>query len=840
MQGTSSVRRGAKVGGKSIRPVRKPDKSFEDSWQTLADAMQHIHERRASTLSFEELYRNAYNLVLAKSGDRLFSGVEGVLRSHLEAAARDVAAAFPSSTAATAPNNNNSNNNNNADSQNLLVLAGLPDNAVLTNAAAFTATLRRVWDAHTTKMVMIRDILLYMDKVYVKTANKPMIYDLGLDLFRDTVLHCPTLPIRQKTVETLMYLILLERQGEIIDRSSIKTITNMFLSLNNVNAIAQGTMTTSSISIYEQDFERYFLATSREFYRLEAAHLLETCDAKTFLSRVAERISEEDQRVVAYLSPDTGPKLQKILENVLIQQNVTSVIEMENSGLVVMLTNNTTDDLSRMYRLFERVENGHHSMRDCISKEIQRLGKSVNELYGGTTTTSAAGQHGRLSSTTSVPSAPESSSSTGPAPPNPVKWVEALLEIKGRFDALVVNAFVKNKSFVNTVNDAMGLVVNANPKASEYLSLFIDENLKKGQKGKDEKDVDAVLDSTVMLFRLLDQKDVFERYYKSHLAKRLLYGRSISEDTERAFIGKLKIECGSQFTSKLEGMFVDMKVSDDMMVQFRNQPNTSSSTDEAIDLSIKVLTVTFWPSFPIHTLNYPANLIAPIQRFERYYLQKRHTGRRLTWLHSMGNADLRANLPKGKKEVNMNVFAMIVLLTCFNDGTAADDGTPVTYTKILEATGIPEPELKKTLQSLSLGKHRLLTKGKKGKEVGEGDEFSLNLGFTSPLSKIKILTISGGGGGGAGVGAVETDGERGETMEKVDEERKHQVEAAIVRIMKSRKRLDHNTLVVEVTGQLSARFMPLPAMIKTRIEGLIEREYLERDPADRRIYKYLA
>jgi len=74
----------------------------------------------------------------------------------------------------------------------------------------------------------------------------------------------------------------------------------------------------------------------------------------------------------------------------------------------------------------------------------------------------------------------------------------------------------------------------------------------------------------------------------------------------------------------------------------------------------------------------------------------------------------------------------------------------------------------------------------------------------------------------------------------VDEDRKPQVEAAIVRIMKSRKVLEHNQLISEVTQQLRARFLPDPNTIKKRIESLIEREFLERDKTDWRTYKYLA
>ena len=52
-------------------------------WSSLGDAIDEIHHRNASSLSFEELYRNAYNLVLHKHGDLLYSGVSDRLATHL-------------------------------------------------------------------------------------------------------------------------------------------------------------------------------------------------------------------------------------------------------------------------------------------------------------------------------------------------------------------------------------------------------------------------------------------------------------------------------------------------------------------------------------------------------------------------------------------------------------------------------------------------------------------------------------------------------------------------------------------------------------------------------------
>lgn len=56
-----------------------------------------------------------------------------------------------------------------------------------------------------------------------------------------------------------------------------------------------------------------------------------------------------------------------------------------------------------------------------------------------------------------------------------------------------------------------------------------------------ENDIELVLDKSMVIFRFLQEKDVFERYYKQHLAKRLLLNKSVSNDNEKNMISKLKV-----------------------------------------------------------------------------------------------------------------------------------------------------------------------------------------------------------------------------------------------------------------------------------------------------------
>ena len=101
------------------------------------------------------------------------------------------------------------------------------------------------------------------------------------------------------------------------------------------------------------------------------------------------------------------------------------------------------------------------------------------------------------------------------------------------------------------------------------------------------------LDKVIHIFRYLLDKDVFEGFYVSSFAKRLLEARQICEDAETALVLKLKEECGCQFTQRIEIMFKDMKMSEELCQEFKSSA-ASSSLD--IDFQVKVLTQGHWPN----------------------------------------------------------------------------------------------------------------------------------------------------------------------------------------------------------------------------------------------------
>ena len=124
---------------------------------------------------------------------------------------------------------------------------------------------------------------------------------------------------------------------------------------------------------------------------------------------------------------------------------------------------------------------------------------------------------------------------------DPFSSVQSLLDLKDRYDTFLVKSFINDPIFKKMISSDFEYFLNLNLKSPEYLSLFIDDKLKKGVKGMTEQDIELVLDKTMVLFRFLQEKDIFERYYKQHLAKRLLLNKSVSDDSEKNMISKLKV-----------------------------------------------------------------------------------------------------------------------------------------------------------------------------------------------------------------------------------------------------------------------------------------------------------
>ena len=110
----------------------------------------------------------------------------------------------------------------------------------------------------------------------------------------------------------------------------------------------------------------------------------------------------------------------------------------------------------------------------------------------------------------------------------------------------------------------------------------------------------------------------------------------MSDDAERGMLAKLRLEAGYAFTTKLEGMFKDMKLSRDLLREYKAHLSSSRVEDyTSPDMSVSILTSTYWPlSFQagggVATCVFPPIIEKVKSSFSNFYLG-RHSGRQLSW-----------------------------------------------------------------------------------------------------------------------------------------------------------------------------------------------------------------
>lgn len=195
---------------------------------------------------------------------------------------------------------------------------------------------------------------------------------------------------------------------------------------------------------------------------------------------------------------------------------------------------------------------------------------------------------------------------------------------------------------------------------------------------------------------------------------------------------------------------------------------------------------------------------------------------------------MRANYIKSAKipyTFMVSTYQMAILLL-FNDADV------VTYEDAYKATALSADWLDPSLGVFV--KAKVLNVSPENAKPEPGTSYTLNYGFKSKRVKVNLnIAVKS-----------EQKQEVEDTHKTIEEDRKllmqvripwfqlcfqpicysltRSFQSAIVRIMKSRKKMKHVVLVQETISQIKSRFMPKVSDIKKSIDQLIEKEYLER------------
>eukprot|EP01129_Flabellula_baltica_P016889 TRINITY_DN9194_c0_g1_i1.p1 TRINITY_DN9194_c0_g1~~TRINITY_DN9194_c0_g1_i1.p1 ORF type:complete len:738 (+),score=157.28 TRINITY_DN9194_c0_g1_i1:25-2238(+) len=633
------------------------------------------------------------------------------------------------------------------------------------------------WEKYMTAMKVIDHIFLFLN-IYSKQDETEVyeIYQLGVVIWNENIFK----KVGEKFIRSILSLIEKSRDGEKVDISLIKS---------SIRCLADSKEPDGS-SLYTKYFSDLLITETRYYYESEALEYISNGNISLYLKYIEESLQDEETRVT-YLPEETNTPLIIACRSVLISDQLDTF----EDNFLIFLNENKYEDVNRIYKYLLTVGD-IQNISELFKVWVQ--GRGDTELNG---------------------ISPNEYD-------NPQVYSDALLRVYELSHAFIKKSFNKDKLFSGCLDTGMKRFVNQNPvtmaaktstKSAELLAKYTNIILSKDSK-LSEKKTERKLNGIILMFKLLEDKDVFQTFYRNLLGRRLLYKSSKSESLEAFMISKLQPLSSADYYSKVSRMLQDIDSSRILESEFKEH----GSDKYDYKFSVEILTFVYWPiKEPKHNFLLPPELLPCLSSFENFFTEK-YPLKKLMWVWEFSKAEIRSvNAFKEKYFIQGTMFQASIMLA-FNQQDI------LSWDDLSNITDLPPKILQNVLTFLVKSKI-LHVSPKNSTKIGTKNKFKINAGYQQKKKKLNLSLVE----------ERRPDAEADfDTKRSTLQNRNLYIQAALIRVIKKNNEMAYNDLISQTVEVLKDQFKPSIPVIKKNIDDLIAKDYMKRKTGDMEVLQY--
>lgn len=382
----------------------------------------------------------------------------------------------------------------------------------------------------------MRKVFAYLDKFHTKSNKTGTLFFNSLKNYGSHLFF----PLKDRLINCVNLLINQHRDGKVVDTMKIVDMIEVFESVDIKNPVLEkvnekylwkGIHTNEIL----KDWFRVFISSTEEYITNKSKTELTYYSVPEYVRSCLKYLSEEDERKRMFIREIFYEKLDMVNTKILVDNQSRQLSKMD-TGIQFMFDNKKESELKETFLLFSRSSESLKVITDILNPYIRERGEKIY-------------QNKEIAR-------------------DPIKFIPELLTLKSEIDALVQNAFLNHMLFQDCKNKSFSIFMNKE-HYSKQLANYCDYEFKIGFKGVNESVIEERLNSIISLFKCLNNKMIFQFEYTKKLSDRLINSKSQSIFAEQMMIGKLKVEQGVTFVSKMMSMLQDLESSRKFMDQYR-------------------------------------------------------------------------------------------------------------------------------------------------------------------------------------------------------------------------------------------------------------------------------